>query len=32
LARAFAPDELDRLRAEGARLTESEACALALAS
>jgi predicted ATPase/DNA-binding winged helix-turn-helix (wHTH) protein len=32
LTEAFAPDELEQLRAEGAQLTESEACALALAS
>lgn len=32
LAQAFASDELERLRAEGAQLTGSEACALALAS
>jgi len=31
-AEAFAPDELEFLRAEGAQLSESEACALALAS
>jgi hypothetical protein len=31
-AEAFAPDELERLRAEGALLSESQACELALAS
>ena len=31
-AEAFAPDELERLRAEGAQLSESQACELALAS
>ena len=31
LAATFSPDELERLRAEGAQLSDSEACRLALA-